>query len=138
MTSSCTSCPINYWDKFEDHENLDKTVSWKEWTNLGHRPKVVTKTMSCEAALKELKGKMEKVKLRCFVKKVQSDYFEEEIYFAENYALISQDEIQSAHWSHDQVTVFTCCMWIYIQEIKPFIIVSNDMSHTQNLQYGPL
>ncbi len=27
--------------------------------------------------------------------------------FDENYAIILQDEIQSAHWNHNQVTIFT-------------------------------
>ncbi|KAJ8879974.1 hypothetical protein PR048_020595 [Dryococelus australis] len=127
-------CPKNYWEKFEGHKNLGKTISWKEWINVGNHSKVVTKTMPYEGAIKELKDNMEKFKLHCFIKKVEAEYFEEskknlkdneavvQIDFAENYALISQDEIQSAHWSHDQVTVFTCRIWLSTQEMKPIVI----------------
>ena len=99
--------------------------------------------MPSKAAIQELKDKMDKFELHCFIKRVQSEDFQEsiknlkedveivQIDFAENYSLISQDEIQSAHWSHDQVTIFTCCIWLFDKEIKPVVIVSNDTSHTK-------
>lgn len=58
------------------------------------------------------------------MKKVQSNHFKEmrerisedeavlQVNFAENFAIISQDEIQSAHWRHQQATVFTGCAWV--------------------------
>ncbi|KAJ8878766.1 hypothetical protein PR048_019352 [Dryococelus australis] len=42
--------------------------------------------------------------------------------------MLSQDEIQSAHWSHAQVTVFTCCIWIS-SDVKTYAIISDDLSH---------
>lgn len=77
---------------------------------LNKSPKVAVRTMSCKDAIKELKGKMKKFKLHYFLKRVQSNFFQESITslkddeavvqvdFAENYKLISQDETQSAHW----------------------------------------
>ena len=31
--------------------------------------------------------------------------------FAENYTCVSQDEIQSAHWKQQQITLFTVALW---------------------------
>lgn len=143
VLSLCKDCPKDFWDKFKGNEDLNETIPWKEWANLGGHPKVETRTMSCKAVLKQLKDNMEKFKIHCYVKKVQSISFEEskqslqdyeavvQLDFAENYALVCQDEIQSAHWSHDQVTIFTCCIWLSGQEIKPIVIVSDDKSHTK-------
>lgn len=63
------------------------------------------------------------------MKKIQENYFEAsknnidkelgsdpyaivQIDFAENYLLSFQDEIQSAHWSHQQVGIFTFSVWL--------------------------
>ncbi|KAJ8884159.1 hypothetical protein PR048_016016 [Dryococelus australis] len=35
-----------------------------------------------------------------------------QIDFAENFSIIQRNEIQSAHWSHQQVTIFTGCVWV--------------------------
>ncbi|KAJ4444807.1 hypothetical protein ANN_06604 [Periplaneta americana] len=32
--------------------------------------------------------------------------------FDENYGMISQDESQLAYWSHSQITLFTCSVWL--------------------------
>ena len=34
-----------------------------------------------------------------------------QIDFAENYSGVWQDEVQSAHWCKNQVTIFTAVMW---------------------------
>ncbi|KAL3277931.1 hypothetical protein HHI36_013272 [Cryptolaemus montrouzieri] len=74
-------------------------------------------------ALDELHDSTGKLMLHFFVKNVQSDYFQNtkegltsekpviQIDFVENDALISQGEIQSAHWSHAEVTLFTFRIW---------------------------
>ncbi|XP_067633261.1 V-type proton ATPase 116 kDa subunit a 1 [Eurosta solidaginis] len=41
-----------------------------------------------------------------------------QIDFAENYSVIMQDEIQSAHWGHAQITVFTA--WVWLSEGKRY------------------
>lgn len=53
-----------------------------------------------------------------------------QIDFAENYEMVHQDEIQSAHWSHKQVTIFTCCIWL-AGETKSVAIVSNETAHSK-------
>ena len=75
-----------------------------------------------------------------FVKTNQEQYFKTrkknlkdteilvQIDFAENFSLVSQDEIQSAHWSHQQVTLFTCVAW-FQHCTRSFVIISDEMSH---------
>lgn len=77
--------------------------------------------------------------------KIQEDYFEAsknnideeapyatvQIDFAENYSLTFQDEIQSAHWSHQQVGICTCCVWLPNKVTKSYTVVSNDTSRSK-------
>ncbi|GFR23820.1 uncharacterized protein TNCT_426351 [Trichonephila clavata] len=90
---------------------------------MNQRPKQIIITKPFDEALDELHDSTAKFKLHSFVKNVQSNYFQNvkrvltsekaivQIDFAENYTLISQDEIQSVHWSHGQVMLFTRCIW---------------------------
>ena len=76
-----------------------------------------------------------------FLKRKQANSFEEkrravnghnivvQVDFAENYMAIDQDEIQSAHWNHSQVTLFTVCTWIDSDTTESSVIVSDDMIH---------
>ncbi|PFX27318.1 Sentrin-specific protease 1 [Stylophora pistillata] len=75
----------------------------------------------------------------------QSSYFEErksnlqlgeaivQVDFAENYSCKHQDEVQSAHWNQQQITLFTVAVWT-INEAKDVtceshVIVSDDLEH---------
>ena len=53
--------------------------------------------------------------------------------FAENYTCQYQDEIQAAHWSQEQVTLFTLAIWVKDSANKTtcnsHVIVSDDHSH---------
>ena len=48
--------------------------------------------------------------------------------FSENYACIMQNEIQSAHWHHAQVTVFTAGLWEN-GKFRSYVIVSDELKH---------
>ncbi|KAJ8881600.1 hypothetical protein PR048_018086 [Dryococelus australis] len=115
MTSSCTNCPKNYLEKFESHENLDKTVSWKDWTYVGNSAKVVMNTVPCKAAIKQLKVNIEKL--------VQAEYFEEITHSSSKMKFRVLIEIMI-------VTLLTCCIWLPTLETKPIVI--NDTSHTND------
>ena len=54
--------------------------------------------------------------------------------FSENYAVVQQDEIQSAHWAHSQVTVFTCVVWVGGTS-QSYGIVSDYLSHDKYAVY---
>lgn len=140
MSSSCDACKeSNIWDITLDS---NPCVNWKAWIFQNQRPKQVVISKPFNEALDELHDSTGKFKLHSFVKNVQSDYFQNakqdltsekavvQIDFAENYALISQDEIQSAHWSHAQVTLFTCCIWT-TNKLHSLVIVSDELSHNK-------
>ena len=76
-----------------------------------------------EDAFRSLEDKLPFFLEHVFVKRQQGRYFEDQIEhltkeeavvqvdFAENCACKYQDEIQTAHWSQEQVTVFTVAIW---------------------------
>ena len=50
--------------------------------------------------------------------------------FAENYTCTAQDEIQSAHWNQNQVTLFTTVTWVKGKVVSK-VVVSDCMQHTK-------
>lgn len=50
--------------------------------------------------------------------------------FAENASIISQVEIQSAHGSHELVTIFICVIWT-ATNTHSFVVISDDLSHSK-------
>lgn len=138
MSNSCDVCKeSDIWDITLDS---NPRVNWKAWIFQNQRPNQIAISKPFNEALDELHDSTAKFKLHSFVKNVQSNYFQNgkqdltsgkaivQIDFAENYALISQDEIQSAHWSHGQVTLFTCCIWT-TDKLHSVVIVSDELSH---------
>ena len=49
----------------------------------------------------------------------------------ENYSTFYQDEIQSAHWHKNQITVFTVAFW-QNGECQPAVVISDDVSHSKD------
>ena len=53
--------------------------------------------------------------------------------FAENFSCKYLGEVQSAHWSHDQVTLFTIAIWTKSGDknnsCESHVIVSDDLKH---------
>ena len=50
--------------------------------------------------------------------------------FAQNFALLSQHEVQSAHFDKPQVTVFTASV-VMGSEHKNFVIISDYLEHVR-------
>lgn len=117
---------------------------WKQWQEIDKRPSLVEKSTTLGECVQELNKQLQFFKIHCFTKKKQATYFDVckntikdnpsqavmQIDFAENFSLIHQDEIQSAHWSHSQVTIFTCCLW-HKTGVKSYVVVSNDLKHSK-------
>ena len=55
--------------------------------------------------------------------------------FSENTSLRQQNEIQSGHWNHKQVTIFTAHAWIGEGVNDSFVIVSDSLNHTKEVVY---
>jgi len=79
------------------------------------------------------------IQQRDYIKKIKEESGEEgtavvQIDFAENYSLISQNEIQSAHWGHEQATIFTVHIKMGSGH-RNLAIISNYMHHTTEFVY---
>ena len=51
--------------------------------------------------------------------------------FFENATIASQREIQSAHWSHSQATIFTAHIWVKDKSKESIVIVSDNLDHSK-------
>lgn len=141
MAGSCEKCPNDFWESLPEAES-DQEICWKEWVTQNNHPQMITSKATITEALNKLKDMTIKFRLHCYIKNIQAHYFENtkerllnneavmQIDFAENYALVQQDEIQSAHWSHRQVTIFTCCVW-FVTDRRCLAFVSDDMGHNK-------
>ena len=95
--------------------------------------------------MKTLKEKTPQYLCHVFVKRKQSNYFNYitenasghvvvcQVDYAENFTLYKQDQIQSAHWSNKQVSIFTAYAWFGGSGGKrqPFTFVSNTTEHNK-------
>ena len=81
----------------------------------------------------------------CFTKRTQAESYQKEkeavggddfdesfamlqVDFSENYTCMFQDEIQSAHWKQDQVSLLTAAVW-FDGELHPKVIASDNLDH---------
>ena len=51
--------------------------------------------------------------------------------YAENYSCRAQDEVQTAHWKQEQVTLYTSVSW-FRDQICSHVIVSDSQSHNKS------
>lgn len=126
MNNNCSKCdydlnfsiiPLKFVQICES-----KIIKWQQWAELNNRLQIVETRASLTAAINLIENQIRTFKTHCYVKRAQESYFELrkqnlqnnealiQIDFAENYSIISQDEIQAAHWSHSQITIFMCRM----------------------------
>ena len=143
MLNTCNKCSnaefkVDLNDTNDDEE--DATVNWRKWEDVGGRPVQVDVSMSIKDAAAQVNALLTDYKTHAFIKDQQSSWFKTckneipvgravvQVDFAENYAAVSQDEVQSAHWNHKQITVFTAVAWLS-DTCKSFAIISDDLNH---------
>ncbi|KAJ8875739.1 hypothetical protein PR048_023638 [Dryococelus australis] len=122
--------------------DLRQEPTWKEWSKCSGQLRVQENIATLEDIVFKVNASLPQFKIHTFVRDQQLKYFDNlknldagdtviEVDFAENYCLILQDEIQTAHWSHSQVTIFTCCLWL-----KGFTtsseVISHDLCHSKH------
>ena len=140
LCTVCQSrCTAEYLEQFADDTSVH--VKWYQWqrNSDGHTVKIVHED-SIEEALKQLESQLIGFKQHCFVKSKQASYFREahehpredqavvQVDFSENAAIVCQDEVQSAHWAHVQVSLYTVVAWT-AQETVSYAVVSDYLSH---------
>lgn len=143
MLNNCNACE-KHLENLLPLNSLAQTntamIKWKPWKDVAGRPQLLVTEGSLLVALSLLEQQLPTYKFHCFVKANQEKYFKIrkdnlkdtevliQIDFAENFSLVAQDEIQSAHWSHQQVTLFTCVAW-FQNCTRSFVIISDELSH---------
>ncbi|KXJ09468.1 THAP domain-containing protein 2 [Exaiptasia diaphana] len=118
------------------HEGEEKTTT---------KMMKVIKEGTIEEALDILKTKMPPFLQHVFIKRNQTKFFQEKIEeckpqeaivhvdFSENYTCFQQDEVQTAHWNQNQVTVFPVAIWSRDTTgnviCSSHAIISDDLGH---------
>ena len=69
------------------------------------------------------------------IKTCDSSFIVLQVDFSENASIVDQNEIHSAHWSHQQVTVFTGNVWIDNNKKESYAIISDNLEHTKEAVY---
>ena len=151
----CEDCKsLNTWENFLNLVDSDPTLlqSWyikyfrweKQDTDGTERLRKVEKYDSLKYVLELLIQDWPFFKNHRLIKVKQDERFNElysrrdstslllQFDFSENAEIVEQDEVQSAHWWHLQVSIFTACAWID-QEKNCFGIVTDYMSHDKYL-----
>ena len=133
-------------------------VEWCQWervqqmtTSKREKTKERVKTMkkicklgTVDEAIKSLEDQMPYILQHVYVKRQQSAFFDAkkanltqsealvQVDFAENYTCKHQDEVQSAHWHQQQITLFTVAVWTNNGSettCKSHVIVTDELSH---------
>lgn len=146
MTSNCKKCltdlkyqfiPLAYF------ANMDDEVNWKQWRKIDNRIALTNTVATFSELVLDVERKLPLFKTHFFVKRAQQQYFEEtknnlqptelaiQIDFAENYRLTNQNEVQSAHFSYSQVSIFTCVAWL-AGATKSFALISDKLTHNKH------
>lgn len=144
MYGKCDACKDKVSEDFlcdlvRDH--LEDNVDLYQWirTPEGKTEKV---KMSCtvKETLELLSQKLKAFKVHCLIKSKQAAAFQHsysntreghatvQIDFSENATVIPQDEVQSGHWGHLQVTLFTAVAWTTLGA-SSFCVVSDCLAH---------
>ena len=140
MSGSCDFCPgISHLTPSEDI--AQQNMSWQQWTTDAkqNRETFQGTVQTCFNVLKETTPYFLQ---HTFVKRVQAAEFKQEresveddpdkvviqVDFAENFTTKTQNEIQSAYWAYNQVTLFTVCAWEK-GGVHSLVIVSDYLHH---------
>ena len=127
MSSQCSVC-ADRMERFAP-SNTALTVRYRQWQNTDRVEKVdIMGTL--QDVFDELKQQLEPFLLHTFIKRKQAKSFELliekcdgenillQVDFSENATITSQREIQSAHWSYRQATLFTAHAWIERENVR--------------------
>lgn len=145
MLGDCETCgtPQDLYQFLSEDVHKNQEVTWKQWQRVNKKPILSKVTGSLKEIVSEIEDMLPFFKKHSYIKNVQAVEFEKkklnvnakecvlQVDFAENYSLVSQDEIQSAHWSYEQVTIFTACAWTHLG-VESFAIISDHLCHDKH------
>ena len=141
----CTHNGCGFAAKYSLPDNVkDSRATWMQWQENNGRMAKIQESGTLEDLYNYICCMSQKFMRHCFVKRQQARKYEEDkklastidgvavlqMDFAENYTCAAQDEIQSAHWNQNQVTLFTTVTWVKGKVISQ-VVVSDYMDHTK-------
>ena len=134
----CINCKSP--SEFYGDQHTEKKFTWHVWKLVDGRSAKMKVIGKFSTAITALETQWRQYLNHCFYKDQQSKYFENcrenldvnscvvQVDFSENYQRAYQDEIQLAHSTYKQVTVFTSSVWTKDQQ-KFYCIISNYLQH---------
>ena len=130
--------------------DLDKHVEWYQWEKVPgpNRKEYLEKTLkkgSASVLYSAACAMLPSFLLHYFIKQQQVNAYEDhkmkvqndselavlQIDFAENFSMLWQGEVQSAHWNKKQVTKFTSVTWQQ-DSCTSAVIISDDVTHSRD------
>ena len=114
----CDICR-NFLEDFKPQtEDDDILLKYQQWQTQDKRAEVII-TGSINAVFEDLRNQLPRFLVYRFVKRKQQPHFLKiidecdstavvlQVDFSENVTILEQNEVQSAHWTHKQVTILT-------------------------------
>ena len=147
MSRECEKCK-GFFDTFAP-KNPSDALKYYQWQkNCNDKVEKVEVLATVGDAFNELEKQLRYFLVHTYVKRKQSAHMADliskcngknivlQVDFSENATIESQNEIQSAHWTHGQATLFTAHAWIDEGKNQSFVVVSDDLSHTKQSVYA--
>lgn len=140
MSSNCDECKLLI-DDFTPM-SPETPIAYLQWQK-NERVQKVNIVATAIDAFTELKKQLKHFLIHTYVKRKQMAKMDElieacnfenivvQVDFSENASIVSQREVQSAHWSHGQATLFTGHGWIAAKKSESFVIISDDLTHAK-------
>lgn len=99
-------------------------IKYQQWQQVDKHAEKVTISATINDIFEDLKSQLNSFLVHRYIKRKQQEHFTMlvdkcdghsavlQVDFSENASIVNQNEIQSAHWSYKQVTVFTGHIWV--------------------------
>ena len=149
MSNKCQTCDNGQRLKayLGELPNTDDQVQWMQWiTKPDGYVDNVSKSSRVSEVISELLAQLPRFLWHVFIKHEQEISYAADkaqatrpdsttclvqMDFLENFTLLQQDEIQSAHWNQQQVTIYTVMIWN--REITiPWVMISDCREHEKS------
>lgn len=141
---SCVGCkdPESVYSIAE----VEGDFCWNKWATIDGRSMKTRQSGSAKELMAVLNNQWKTYLNHCYYKDKQAKYFDQkrstlsaeecliQVDFSENYQTGYQDEIQSAHFTYKQVTIFTCCVWTTLG-VRSYAVVSDYLQHDKYAVY---
>lgn len=146
MQSECDECKSvdDYlWAQMIDpYVDPGTECKWMRWRTEDGKSFRANDEGSLEQLIAAVKAGWVEFLLHCYVKDVQSAYFERclsevgsdettavvQVDFSENFQTVTQDANQASYYTYEQVVVFTCCVW-QSSGVSSVCLISDHIKH---------